>query len=77
MNHRHLNHQGYTLAAVDDIILRGNWQDWQQLRSQALAQPELLKKLIQVCRAHTSEPSAQRHHFWLHYAQLHLPAQAE
>jgi hypothetical protein len=27
-----------------------------------------------VCRAHIANPRAQRHHFWMHYAQEHLPA---
>ncbi|KJS76551.1 MAG: hypothetical protein Q7T22_09995 [Serpentinimonas sp.] len=26
--HRHLNHQRYTLAAIDDAIARGRWSDW-------------------------------------------------
>lgn len=74
MIHRHLNHQRYTLAAMDDIIVRGNWQDWQELRSHALAQPELLEKLVQICLPQTQEPTAQRHHFWLNYAKSHLSA---
>jgi hypothetical protein len=76
MDHRHLNHQRPTLAALDDIIIRGGWQDWQALRLQALAQPEVLAKLIQICTARTSDPSAQRHHFWLNYAKAHLPVAA-
>ena len=31
--HRHLNHQRYTLAAIDDVISRGRWQEWAELRS--------------------------------------------
>jgi hypothetical protein len=77
MDHRHLNHQRPTLAALDDIIVRGGWQDWQALRLQVLAQPEVHAKLIQICTARTnetSEPNAQRHHFWLNYAKAHMPA---
>ena len=37
MRHRHLNHEGYTLAAIDDVIARGKWQDWADLRGAALA----------------------------------------
>ena len=32
MEHRHLNHQRYTLAAIDDVIARGKWDDWAALR---------------------------------------------
>lgn len=71
MLHRHLNHQRLTLAAIDDVITRGGWGDWVDLRRAALADRTLLDKVARVCRAHTSDPYAQRHHFWLHYAQEH------
>jgi len=57
MQHRHLNHQRLTLAAIDDLIARGRWDDWAALRQAVLA-----------------DPYAQRHHFWLHYAQAHRTA---
>ena len=28
MDHRHLNHDRRTLAAIDDLIARGYWDDW-------------------------------------------------
>lgn len=31
MKHRHLNHEGYTLAAIDDILERGRLADWTPL----------------------------------------------
>jgi len=31
MLHRHLTHQQFTLAAIDDIISRGRWRDWADL----------------------------------------------
>lgn len=71
MLHRHLNHQGLTLAAIDDVISRGRWGDWAQLRRAALADSTVLDKVERVCRAHVCDPFAQRHHFWLHYAQEH------
>lgn len=71
MEHRHLNHQGYTLAAIDDIILRGSLEDWLALRDEALAQPEIFPKIQKVCQQHCADPYAQRHHFWLHYAEKH------
>jgi len=71
MLHRHLNHQRYTLAAIDDAIARGGWDDWVALRRAVLAEPVVLEKVLRVCQAHTADPYAQRHHFWSHYAQEH------
>lgn len=71
MLHRHLNHQRFTLAAIDDVISRGRWQDWADLRLAVLADRTLLEKVERVCHAHTSDPYAQRHHFWMHYVNAH------
>lgn len=71
MLHRHLNHQEFTLAAIDDIIDRGRRSDWEELASVALANPVLFNKIAQVCAAHTQDPYAQRYYFWEHYARLH------
>lgn len=71
MLHRHLDHQRLTLAAIDDVISRGRWDDWAELRRATLADRALLYKVERVCRAHASDPYAQRHHFWMHYAQEH------
>lgn len=69
MHHRHLNHQDFTLAAIDDVIDRGGVEDWFELRSAALADPSLLERVRRVCSAHLRDPYAQRFHFWMHYAQ--------
>ncbi len=74
MLHRHLNHERFTLAAIDDVILRGRWDDWADLRIAVLANPALLEKIERVCMAHLEDPYAQRHHFWMHYAKKHRPA---
>ena len=74
MLHRHLNHQRYTLAAIDDAIARGRWGDWAELRQAALSDPVLLDKIERVCQARTADPYAQRYHFWQHYAQQHRAA---
>ena len=66
MQHRHLNHEQYTLAAIDDIVARGQRQDWAELRRALIATPSLRDKLRRVCQAHTADPYAQRYHFWLH-----------
>lgn len=71
MLHRHLNHQRLTLAAIDDVISRGRWRDWADLRRAVLADRTLLDKVERVCRPYACDPYAQRHQFWLHYAQEH------
>ena len=72
MLHRHLNHQDLTPAAIDDVIARGQRCDWAQLRLAILADRALLTKVLQICRARTGDPYAQRYHFWMHYAEQHL-----
>jgi hypothetical protein len=69
MFHRHLNHEQFTLAAIDDVITRGERADWAELRRALNADRALVAKVVQVCRAHAAEPTAQRHHFWLRYAE--------
>jgi len=74
MIHRHLNHQELTLAAIDDVISRGKRKDWEDLRLAVLGNPAFREKIQQVCRARIADPRAQRHHFWMHYAEEHLAA---
>ena len=76
MLHRHLNHQGYTLASIDDIIARGRRQDWDDLRRALLDNPALFDKVVQVCRQYIADPYAQRHHFWSNYAARHQGVKA-
>lgn len=71
MRHRHLNHQRLTLAAIDDVIQRGKWQDWVDLRRAVLSDRALLEKVARVCRPYLYDPYAQRHLFWMHYAEAH------
>lgn len=72
MLHRHLNHQQYTLAAIDDVIARGRRHDWAALRTAALADRTVLEKVMRVCEAHVADPYAQRYHFWKQYAERYL-----
>jgi hypothetical protein len=46
MLHRHLNHERMTLAAVDDIIVRGKMGDWLELRKAVLADRALAEKIL-------------------------------
>ena len=72
MLHRHLTHQNYTLAAIDDVISRGKRQDWATLRQAVLEDQTLIEKVLRVCRAHISDPYAQRYHFWKIYVERQL-----
>lgn len=69
MRHRHLDHQDYTLAAIDDLIGNGQRSDWERLRLVLLEDESIGEKILRVCNARLNEPSAQRHHFWRHYVQ--------
>lgn len=69
MQHRHLNHQRFTLAGIDDLICRGRRQDWAELRYAILNDRSLLDKIEQVCRPHLVDPYAQRYHFWINYVE--------
>lgn len=74
MLHRHLDHQRFTLAAIDDVISRGRWRDWAELRRAVLEDRSLLAKVERVCRPRVSDAYAQRHHFWMHYVEEHRAA---
>jgi hypothetical protein len=72
MRHRHLNHEQYTLAAIDDVIDRGVRADWEDLQRAALRDPATMARVRRVCEAHVHDPYAQRYHAWKHYADRHL-----
>jgi len=72
MKHRHLNHQNFTLAAIDDCIARGRPKDWAELRQATLADPALLDKVKRVCLAHVADPYAQRYQFWMRYVEKYM-----
>ncbi len=74
MPHRHLNHQDFTLAAIDDIIGRGQRPAWEALRSAVLLHAVIREKVLRVCAARVSDPAAQRFHFWNLYARAHQAA---
>lgn len=71
MQHRHLDHQRLTLAAIDDVIARGGLTDWIALRQAARNDPVIMEKVRHVCLAKIADPYAQRYHFWMHYAKEH------
>jgi hypothetical protein len=74
MLHRHLAPGQLTHAAIDDVIVRGKWADWAELRRALLSDPSVADKVERVCRPHIADPYAQRHHFWMNYAKEHRDA---
>lgn len=69
MWHRHLNHEGYSLAAIDDVIARGRWADWVDLRRAVHDDPPLLERVERICRSQLYDSYTRRHHFWMHSVQ--------
>lgn len=74
MEHRHLNHHEFTLAAIDNVIARGRLDDWLELRSAVRADPSLRDKIRRVCQPKLADPYAQRYYFWNHYVAERTPA---
>lgn len=72
MLHRHLNHQDFSLAAIDDVIDRGKIEDWRELRRAALEDRTTMEMVLRICLAHVHDPYAQRYHFWKNYAEYYL-----
>ena len=72
MEHRHLNHERYTLAAIDDVIARGGRKDWAGLLSFLRRENDAKNKVLKVCQSHITDPYAQRYHFWMNYVKDRL-----
>jgi hypothetical protein len=70
MQHRHLTHQDFTLAAIDDVIARGRRDAWESLQAAFGRDREIRAKVLRICAAHVADPYAQRYHFWNNYAHL-------
>jgi hypothetical protein len=53
MKHRHLNHETFTLAAIEDILSRGSLPDWAPLVREIEADPfgAVAEKTLRVCEA--------------------------
>lgn len=70
MQHRHLTHTEHTNpACVEDVILRGLWDDWVDLSDAMDGNPQVRQAVIQVCEPNIENPFNQRHIFWFQYAQ--------
>jgi hypothetical protein len=51
MKHRHLTHEAFTLAAIEDILARGGMADWVPLIAAIRADPfgEVAEKTRMLC----------------------------
>lgn len=74
MRHRHLTHQNYTLAAIDDVIFSWSLAGLGRSALCCARDRALLEKVQRICHGHVQDPYAQRYHFWMHYAEEHLPS---
>lgn len=52
MKHRHLNHEEFTVAAIEDILSRGQAPDWAPLVAIIRADPygEIAEKVATLCK---------------------------
>ncbi len=65
MEHRHLNHSRYTIAAIDSVITRGEKADWLELMEAAKTDSALLEKIDRVCHANAhGDFDADMYEFW-------------
>ena len=74
MLHRHLNHEEYTLAAIDDVIERGKRKDRAELRAAALKDRAIMERVFHIADVRARDPYDQRYQFWRQYAERHLRA---
>ena len=73
MKHRHLQDLPVlSCAAIDDIIERGAWADWRELRDRTDADRATAERVLRVCEARGGDPFAQRHRLWRIYAEQTL-----
>jgi hypothetical protein len=69
VNHRHLNHTDFTLAAIDDILLRGKYADWVELLDAMDRDPLIREKILRVCESDRSPRPNQRYILWREYVK--------
>lgn len=59
MRHRHLEHNRYTLAAIDAIIGRGSQAERDDLLKDARQDPTLAGRVADLCRTRLSRPDPE------------------
>ncbi len=70
MRHRHLDDPGFTLAAIDDIIERGQLEDWVEL-GLAARNEAVRARIARIVDARSGDQSTINHDFWR--SRLTLP----
>ena len=68
MNHRHITDNGYSLAAIDSIIERGQRKDWALLQISMRDDVDLCRKVLRLASHNLEHPYTIRYHYWRHYA---------
>jgi len=75
MKHRHLNHEEYTLAGIDDVINCSGRKDWAEMRKAALGNPVVMEKIYRTCQARQGkdpEADARRYGIWRRFIDRNI-----
>jgi hypothetical protein len=58
MRHRHLVHQEFTTAAIEDILDRGKMPDWEPLIAKIQTDPygEIAERTLELCERPREQP---------------------
>ncbi|CAG0994647.1 hypothetical protein PHYC_02488 [Phycisphaerales bacterium] len=57
MQHRHLDTNEWTLAAIDSALEYGDLADWRELFTRARSDRELARRILRICHGHYIEGS--------------------
>lgn len=68
MDHRHLTHRRYTLAALDDVLENGTLADWRPLLARVRRDPygDVAERVLHLLRSRDLEETGA---FWLAYLE--------
>lgn len=68
MDHRHLTHRRYTLAALDDLLENGTLADWQPLLGRIRRDPygDVAERVLHLLRSRDFEETGA---FWFAYIE--------
>jgi hypothetical protein len=75
MDHRHLTHQGLTLAALDDLIEHGTLADWQPVLARVRREPfgPVAARIERLLGQRDYEESGAVWRLYLVYARARMP----
>jgi hypothetical protein len=62
VNHRHLNTDAWTLAAIDSTIEYGGLPDWRELFTAAERDRAIAERILTIARSHPTRGSALARH---------------